>query len=156
VRLRPDEVNQANRTTQTLNVRADTETTMKTPSISTHLSSLITTAIFGALALGCSAVSTAAERGDLPQVLVRFEDLNLATRQGASALYGRIAAAADEVCQSNAVDNRDLLAQQQLRACVHKAIADAVTKVGQPELLAIYNAKNHRPVATMVAIAQNR
>jgi UrcA family protein len=129
---------------------------MKTLSISTHLASLITTAIFGALALSCGAVSTAAEIGDLPQVLVKFEDLNLATLQGAGALYGRIAAAADEVCQSHAVDSRDLFAQQQLRACVHKAIADAVIKVGQPQLLAIYNAKNHRPLTTMVAIAQNR
>jgi UrcA family protein len=132
------------------------ETTMKTLSISTLPTSLITTAIFGALSLTCGAVSTAAEIGALPQVIVKFEDLNLATPQGASALYGRIAAAADEVCQSNAVESRDLAAQQQLRACVHTAIATAVTKVGQPQLLAIYNAKHHRPVATMVAVAQNR
>jgi UrcA family protein len=128
---------------------------MKTLSISTHLSSLITSAIFGALALGCGPQSPAAQSGDPPQVAVKFADLNLATRQGASALYGRIAAAADEVCQSNAVESRDLFAQQQMRACVHKAIADAVAKVGQPQLLAIYNARNHRPAAT-VAVAQNR
>jgi UrcA family protein len=129
---------------------------MKTLPISTHLSSLIASAIFGVGALCCGAVSTAGESDGLPQVVVRFEDLNLATRQGASALYGRIAAAADEVCQTNAVDNRDLFGRQQLRACLYKAIADAVSKVGQPQLLAIYNAKSHRPVVTRVAIAQIR
>lgn len=129
---------------------------MKTLITSSRLSTLITTTILGALALGYGAVSTAANGGDAPQVVVTFGDLNMSTRQGAAALYERIAAAAGEVCQSYAVDSRDLAAQQQVRACVHKAIADAVTKVAQPELLAIYNAKNHRPVPAMVAIAQLR
>lgn len=127
---------------------------MKTLITSTNLSPLITTAIFGALALSCGAISAAADSSDLPQVVVKFGDLNLSTQQGAAALYRRIAAAADEVCESYSPHSRDLLAQQRIRGCVQKAIADAVTRVGRPELFAIYNAKNHRPAPNMVAIAQ--
>jgi UrcA family protein len=141
---------------QTLNDLADTETIMKALIMSTHLSPLITTAIFGAFALSCSFVSTAADNSDVPQAVVKFADLNMSTQQGAAALYGRIAAAADKVCNSYAVDFRDLVAKAQVNACVHRAIADAVTKVGQPELFAIYSAKNHRPVPNMVAISQTR
>ena len=41
-------------------------------------------------------------------------------------------------------------------ACVHKAIADAVTKVNQPELFAIYNSKNHEPRPILVAMPRRR
>jgi len=129
---------------------------MKAFNTSTHLSTLTTTAILGALALTCSAMCTAAGAGDVPQAVVKFADVNMSTQQGAAALYGRIAAAADKVCNSNAVDGRDLGAKARLSACVHHAIADAVTKVGQPQLLALYSAKNHRPVPILVASAQTR
>lgn len=129
---------------------------MKTLITSANLSPLITTAIFGALALSCGAVSAAADRSGVSQVIVKFGDLNLSVQQGAATLYGRITAAADEVCGSYAADSRDLPAQAGVRACVQKAIADAVTKVGRPELFAIYNAKNHRRAPIMVATAQTR
>jgi UrcA family protein len=141
---------------QTLNDLPDTETIMKALTISNYLSPLLTTAIFGAFALTGSAVSTAADNSDAPQAVVKFADLNISTQQGAAALYGRIAAAADKVCNSYSVDIRDLVAQTRLNVCVHKAIADAVTNVGQPELFAIYSAKNHLPVPTLVATTQTR
>ncbi len=128
---------------------------MKTLITSNPLSPLITTAIFGALALSAGAVCRAADSADLRQVVVSFRDLNPATRQGATVLYGRIAAAADEVCKSYAAD-WDPIARARMHACVHKAIADAVIKVGQPELLAIYSARSHLPVPAKVAVAQTR
>ncbi len=141
---------------QTFNDLPDTETIMKALITSIHLSSLITAAILGALALSCSAVSTAADNSDVPQAVVKFADLNTSTQQGASALYRRIAAAADKVCNSYAVDNRNLGAKSRADACVRRAIADAVTKVSQPELFAIYRAKDHRPVPSTITIAQSR
>ena len=115
---------------------------------------LITTAIFGALALSCGAASIAADRTDLPQIVVKFGDLNLSNPQGAAVLYGRIRAASRVVC--GRFDDRELAAKMRLDACVRKAISDAVTKVGQPELFAIYNAKNHEHLPITVAIAQTR
>jgi UrcA family protein len=144
------------RARQTLNGLPDAEAIMKTLSTSTNLSSLIATAIFGALALSCGAVSTAADSSDPHQVVVKVADLNLSTQQGAAALYRRIAAAANEACESYLVNSWDLLAAEKIQGCVQKAIADAVTKVGRPELFAIYNAKNHRPAPALVAKAQTR
>jgi UrcA family protein len=135
---------------------ATLETIMKTPFTSTHLSRLITTAIFGALALSGGAASIAADTSEVPQVVVKFGDLNLSNPQGAAKLYSRIATAAYEVCKSFDINSRDLGSRARLTACLHKAIADAVTKVGQPELLAIYNAKNHQPLPTIVAAAHSR
>jgi UrcA family protein len=129
---------------------------MKTQITSTNLPRLIKTAIFGALALSCGAVSMAADRSDVPQAVVKFGDLNLSNPQGAATLYGRIVAAAHEVCKSFDIDSRDLGDRARLDACVHKAIAGAVTKVGQPELFAIYNVKNHQPLPILIAAAETR
>jgi UrcA family protein len=137
-----------------LNDLPDTqETIMKTL---TNLPRLITTAIFGALALSCGAVSIAADNSDVPQVVVKLGDLNLSNPQGAATLYSRIVAAGHEVCKSFDIDSRNFASRARLHACVHKAIADAVTKVGQPELFAMYNAKTHQPLPITVAVAQRR
>ena len=124
---------------------------MKTLITSAKLPRLVTTTIFGALAFGCGALSIAADRSDVPQVVVKFGDLNLSNRQGAATLYNRIVAAAYEVCGSFDTDIRALASYRKLDACVHKAIADAVTKVGQPELFAVHNARNHQPLPNTVA-----
>jgi UrcA family protein len=125
--------------------------------ILTNRPRLITATFFGALALSCGAVSIAADNSDVPQAVVKYGDLNVSNRQGAATLYSRIAVAAHEVCKSFDVDtNRDLGSRARLNACVHKAIAGAVTKVGQPELFAIYKAKNPQPRAIVLASAQAR
>ena len=116
----------------------------------------IRTAIFAALALGGSAMSIAADNSNVRQAVVKFGDLDLSSPQGAARLYSRIDAAAREVCKPLDFNVRDLGTRTQLDACVHKAIADAVTKVAQPQLLAIYNAKNHQPRPIVVATAHTR
>ena len=50
---------------------------MNTLITSTHLSRLISTAIFGALTLSWGATSIAADETEAPQVVVKFGDLNL-------------------------------------------------------------------------------
>jgi UrcA family protein len=112
---------------------------------------LVTAAIFGALAFGCSAVSIAADRSDVHQAVVKFADLNQSNQQGAATLYNRIVFAAHEVCESFDTGIRDLPSHARLDACVHRAIADAVTKVGRPELIAVYNARNRQPLSIIVA-----
>ena len=128
---------------------------MNTTSRPIRLRGLIVTVILSALAAGYATIGAAADTTDVPQVVVKFGDLNLSSPQGANKLYNRLAAAAQAVCKSFAVDNRDLGAQARVNACLHRAIADAVTKVGQPELFAIYNAKNGTPPRTAL-MSQNR
>ena len=124
---------------------------MKTLLASAKHPRLVTAAIFGALALGCGAVSIAADRSDVPQAVVKFGDLNLSNPQGAATLYNRIVFAAHEVCKSFDTVIRDLVSHAQLNACVHMAITDAVTKVGQAELIAVYNTRNRQPLPITVA-----
>jgi len=124
---------------------------MKTLLASAKHPRLVTAAIFGALALGCGAVSIAADRSDVPQAVVKFGDLNLSNPQGAATLYNRIVFAAHEVCNFFDSDIRDFASHAQLNACVHRAIADAVTKVGQAELIAVYNTRNRQPLPITVA-----
>jgi UrcA family protein len=130
---------------------------MKALITSIKLPRLITTATFAVLALSCGAASIAAEPSDVPQIVVKFEDLNLSNPHGAAVLYSRIAAAAQGVCRGfGDIDSRDLGSQARLHACVHTAIGDAVSKVGQVELFAIYNARNRENLPIVVAVAQNR
>ena len=122
---------------------------------STCFRGLIATAIFGVLASGLAAVRAAGDTSDLPQVVVKYGDLNLSRPQGAAVLYSRIAAAARIVCKSFEIDSRSLGSRARMDACVHNAMADAVTAVDQPQLSAIYNSKNGTQPPT-VLVSRNR
>jgi UrcA family protein len=67
---------------------------------------------------------------------VKYSDLNMASPSGARVLYERIRAAAQSACnyfwfKTDADEAR----------CLQNTIANAVTKVNQPALTAVYNAK---------------
>jgi len=127
---------------------------MNTMTTSTSLRGFIASAIFGVLATSIAAVSTAAEGTEALQVTVKYGDLNVSTPQGAAALYSRIRVAADAVCWP--LDHGDLSSKVKMAACVHKAIADAVTTVDQPTLSAVYIAKYGQPLPIMIAAQSNR
>jgi UrcA family protein len=123
--------------------------TAEVSSVSGTFRHLIAAAIIGALALGSAGVRA----GDSPEtrsITVKFGDLNLSTPQGAAALYNRIRAAARTVCSADsypfAMGNRP---------CVHKAIADAVTKVNRMELYTVYNEHNKPPLPAAL-LSQSR
>ena len=118
------------------------------------MKTVITGAIFGALALGCSAISHASDTSHETQVAVQYGDLDLSNPRQANELYGRITAAANKACTSYSVDGRSLIVHTLLRTCVDKAVAAAVTKIGEPKLVAIYNSKHREPVIDAVAVAQ--
>jgi UrcA family protein len=108
--------------------------TMNTSTASTGLRGLIATAIFGALASSFSAVS-AADPGSV-SVTVKSADLSISTPASALVLYNRIRAAAENACsyywfETDAAEAR----------CVH----DAIAKVNQPALSAVYHAKYKTP-----------
>jgi UrcA family protein len=114
----------------------------------------IAAAIFGVLAASAAVIGSAADRADVPQVVVHYADLNLASPRGANALYSRIRAAAERACR--ALDGRELRSKIQMQECVTTAVADAVTKVGHPAVVAIYNAKHPSPLPTLVLAKQDR
>ena len=129
---------------------------MKTLTASTNLPRLVAATILGTLTLGCAAVCVASDSGDVSHAVVKFGDLNLSSPDAAAVLYRRIRAAAYDVCGSFDTDIRDLPALSAQDTCVHNAVRNAVAKVNQPALSAIYNARNSDPLPITVATAQNR
>jgi UrcA family protein len=71
-------------------------------------------------------------------VVVKFQDLNLGTPAGAAALYGRIHAAAQNVCES--VD-QTLVNFAPDKRCVRETEANTIAKVNSPALTAYYQRK---------------
>jgi UrcA family protein len=113
---------------------------------------VLAAAVLGAFAYSLTAVCTAAEPTDPPQTTVKYADLNVSSPEGGSTLYARIQRAARQVC--GPLDGRELTSKARMGACVHKAIADAVAKVGQPALFDAYNAHNGQ--STPIVLAASR
>lgn len=89
-------------------------------------------ALSGLALLACSATSLAAPSrvGDIATKVVRFNDLDLSTAEGAQTLYERIAFAARVVC-------RDVGATE-MRECRARAVDEAVRAVGRPLLSSVH------------------
>jgi len=107
-------------------------------------------ALILALAAGAGTIATAsaatrpaaAPDADVPSMVVRYGDLNLATEQGAKTLYRRIAFVAKQVCPDG--ESRDLESLNRARACQHEAIERAVHSVHNERLAAAYAAAFRR------------
>jgi len=94
------------------------------------------------VAAGASSAGAATSPTDALSIVVRYADLDITTKQGASALYRRITVAAKHVCP--VTDNRDLQRSSEMSSCQQQAIARAVHTVSSPLLAALYaaNAKH--------------
>jgi UrcA family protein len=114
------------------------ESTMNTIT-STSLHTLVAGAILSALALSFATVSRADDGMAPPQVIVKFADLDVSTSQGAVALYGRIHSAAVDVCSRMYYSTEAY--RRHKDACLQKLIADAVTKINEPALSAVFASK---------------
>jgi|ERR1700733_9481313 UrcA family protein len=100
----------------------------------------IRTKLYAALccAFGSGAVyapTNSAQAEEAPSKVVRFADLDIKTPAGAKALYGRIRAAAHEVCDQSV--GSDPILRPAVRECIDKAIDNAVRKVDAPALTAL-------------------
>jgi UrcA family protein len=82
--------------------------------------------------------------------VVPFRDLDLSNMEGVTKLYGRISHAARDVCDSL----ETLWFPQAYRACVDKAIADAVEKVNRPLLSQYHQLRTKGDKAGLVQLAK--
>lgn len=125
--------------------------------VTLRLRALIATVTIGALASGFAAVHAADNSTEKVSEIVKFGDLDASTPQGAAKLYRRISKAAQNVCGVHEIPGHDVYFRMSVRSCVQKAIADAVIKVGEPQLLTVYNSKNRQqPLPITVASAAQR
>lgn len=92
--------------------------------------------VAGSLLAGAAAMASAASpQNAAPTAVVRYNDLDLSTEQGAKVLYLRILGAAERVCPD--ANNRDLAAMHERETCRHDAISSAVQAVSSPRLAAL-------------------
>jgi UrcA family protein len=100
-------------------------------------------------------VTQAAGSGDnLPKQEVTYQDLNLNSNEGIHVLYNRIQRAANKVCGE--VDGRDLQGMRVKKACLNRAISQAVAAVNSPMLTRVYLTKAGHPGQQSLPIAQLR
>jgi UrcA family protein len=91
-----------------------------------------------ALAAGLLAVATGANASvasnygfrEVPKVSVRYDDLDLATRNGRSTLYHRLRRAAAQVCPDS--DAAELGRYMRSQSCQIAAVQRAVRAIGGP------------------------
>ncbi len=95
----------------------------------------VAVAITGSLFAATLGVASAAPSDSPPSIRVSYADLDLSTDRGVRILYGRIVAAAQQVCPD--VEMQNLTLYWKMRACQKRAIAAAVQQVGSPRLAAI-------------------
>jgi UrcA family protein len=121
---------------------------------STTLRTLVAGAILSALGFSFATVSSAEEATTPPQVIVKFADLDVSTSQGAVALYGRIRGAAEDVCSRMYISTEAY--RRHKDACLQKLIADAVIKVDEPALSAVFASKYGVSAPVVLAAAETR
>ena len=94
------------------------------------------------LALGAAAAllfSGFAQAGEVRKIEVSYSDLDLAKSEHANTLYWRIQHAAHNVCELNTTPaSRGLLLE---RKCMARAVDEAIQRVDNANLTAIYRAK---------------
>jgi UrcA family protein len=87
-----------------------------------------------------TALAAAPAAETMPQVVVKYADLDLATDAGAATLLHRIEGAARQVC-GNPRELQPLERSQLVKHCNAEAIARAVTEVGAPKVTLVYRAR---------------
>jgi UrcA family protein len=97
-----------------------------------------------AVAAVCLASVTIVAHADeaangVPTHTVRYSDLDINTRAGATVLYARIRIAAQLVCGD--ADSRQLAVSAAVKACVNRAIYTSVRSVNSPKLTSVYNSQ---------------
>jgi UrcA family protein len=111
----------------------------------------------GLVALSCAAISANAH-ADQPAVAevrewvtysVGYSDLDVTKLKGAETLYLRIRHAADVLCESAASWGK-----KEGKACVRKAVEDAVARVDAPLLTQYHELRSKRDKAGLTQLAK--
>ena len=98
-------------------------------------------ALAGVLTAGFG-VANAAPADDKPSLVVKYDDLDLSSKDGTLALYQRIAAAARQVCPNE--DTRQLGSLEFTLACRRAAVDRAVSTLHNAQLAAVHSDHTRR------------
>ena len=97
----------------------------------------------GVLSAACVGAASAATPDDETRsVAVRYSPQDVATQDGARALYRRLVKAAADVCPADTSSQPFI--SEAVRECREQSVARAVFKVNSPSLVAVYNTSSKR------------
>jgi UrcA family protein len=88
----------------------------------------------------------------LLKYVVRFRYLDLSTIEGVTTLYSRLRYAARRVCDP--FESREMWVAEKQRACMNKAVADAVASVNRPLLSQYHRLRIHDDRAGLAQLAK--
>ncbi len=91
--------------------------------------------IFGAAAAGAATPDP-----DVQTVTVKYDPATLATESGVRHLYARLESVAAQVCPD---DTNPHLVTHQVEVCREHAVQQAVMKINNPRLVALYQSDAH-------------
>ena len=80
----------------------------------------------------------------LPDITVKFTDVQLNSEADAEALYKKLRSAARGVCDDNAGGHRSMEVRTRAEKCVNAVLADAVRKIDKPLLTAVHESKTNK------------
>lgn len=83
--------------------------------------------LISAVAVAAALASAAPALAQVTGLDVRYDDLNLATDQGAATLHDRVVAAAARACGQ--IDSHDLVAASRIKACRRGRVDDSEASV---------------------------
>lgn len=113
-----------------------------------HAGLMVTAALCG-IALSC--VAAAGDPFSEPRTkVINYADLNLSSEAGAATMYGRLRAAARNVCKP--LDSG--VFKKEWRACFDQTIARAIVQVDEPVLTAYHNARTDKSDTRLVIAKQ--
>jgi UrcA family protein len=106
--------------------------------------------------LGLIAGATSCFAGNMDSIraTVIYQSADASNPGTAAQLYKRLQRTAEKVCERPG--ETGLVYLQDVHACVHNAVADAVTAINAPALTAVYMAKNGPLPTIVLADAGNR
>lgn len=105
--------------------------------------SLVCTAIVASTTLSTASAASSFEDEAL-SLIVKYDDLNLASERDAAKLYQRLQAASRNVCRT--LRSRDLSSAQRYKDCYARALGDAVYAVNERTLTALHQQPAERTV----------
>jgi UrcA family protein len=126
---------------------------MNTMTTVNRFRALIATAVFSTVASGFAVLPAVAGSSEGPQATVKYQDLNIASPEGAAVLYADIRRAAEKAC-SQVDGGVDTYGERQI--CINKAILDAVTKVNAFALSAVYASRHGIPQPAVLTAERAR
>ena len=109
-------------------------------------SAVMTTATALSIAGFAPLTVSAADSTDPRSLIVKYEELDLTSSQGAAALYARLRSASKTVCAP--LQGRELRQHTAFQDCYKQALSNAVVRVNRESVTALHQRATHNERAS--------